>query len=132
MKLNKTRREALRMKFGGLCAYCGNPLGDRWHADHFEPLLRQDWLKKRHGLERAPDYPERDRLDNMMPACAPCNLYKLNRSLEDFRRELGAMVAVLERSQSTFRHALRFGLLEKTPRPIVFHFERVAAQAKAA
>ena len=127
MRLTKPQREALRLKFDGLCAYCGKPLGERWHADHFEPLLRQDWLKKRNGLRRAPDFPERDRLENMMPACAPCNLYKLNRSLEDFRRELGAMVAALESRESTFRHALRFGLVQKTPQPIVFHFERVAA-----
>ncbi len=127
MKLTKNARAALRMKFGGLCAYCGNPLGDRWHADHVEPLLRQDWLKKQYGLERGPDFPERDTLANLMPSCVPCNLYKLNRSLEDFRRELSAMVDVLERSQSTFRHAMRFGLLAKTPRPIVFHFERLAA-----
>ena len=132
MKLTKPQREALRLKYNGLCAYCGNPLGDRWHADHFEPLLRQDWLKKRYGLERSPDHPGRDRLDNLMPACAPCNLYKLNRSLEDFRRELSNMVDALERRESTFRHALRFGLMEKTPKPIVFHFERVADRVEAA
>jgi hypothetical protein len=33
-------RALLREKFGGRCAYCGEPLGERWHADHVEPVIR--------------------------------------------------------------------------------------------
>lgn len=40
MKLNKQQREQLKQKFGGLCAYCGDLLPDRWHADHIEPIVR--------------------------------------------------------------------------------------------
>ena len=40
MRLKKAEREQVRMKYGGRCAYCGNDLGERWHADHFAPVIR--------------------------------------------------------------------------------------------
>lgn len=39
MALTKSQRAALREKFGGRCAYCGSELGERWHADHIEPIV---------------------------------------------------------------------------------------------
>lgn len=35
MKLTKQQRAELRNKYDGRCAYCGDLLSDRWHADHF-------------------------------------------------------------------------------------------------
>ena len=40
MKLSKKQREELKQKFGGHCAYCGIELGERWQADHLEPVER--------------------------------------------------------------------------------------------
>lgn len=40
MALTKKQRAELRMKFGGLCAYCGCELGEKWHADHVKPVIR--------------------------------------------------------------------------------------------
>ena len=40
MALTKKQRAELRMKFGGRCAYCGCELGDKWHADHVQPVIR--------------------------------------------------------------------------------------------
>ena len=37
----KEQRQILKMKYGGRCAYCGEELGDRWHADHIKPVLRR-------------------------------------------------------------------------------------------
>ncbi|MBT9493865.1 MAG: HNH endonuclease [Paucibacter sp.] len=127
MKLTKPQREALRMKFGGLCAYCGNPLGDRWHADHFEAVRRNDWGK----VPGPPEHPERDRLDNLMPACAPCNIDKHSMKLEDWRGQMERSHDVLHRDNGTYRRMLRYGLVLEARRPIVFHFERSAMRAGA-
>ncbi len=129
MALSKAQRAALREKFGGRCAYCGQPLGDRWHADHIEPIVRNDWYQ-RAGFSlppRGPDYPHRDTLENMNPACPPCNIDKHSMSLEGWRRKLQDACNVLTRNNPTYRHAKRFGLLQETGTEIRFHFESTNA-----
>jgi hypothetical protein len=112
------------MKFGGLCAYCGKPLGDRWHADHFEPV-RREWWKSGGGFEN----PQHDTMENMMPACAPCNIDKHAMVLEQWRMKLQRACEVLQNNHATYRHAVRFGLVNETGARVVFHFEREAANA---
>ena len=119
MRLTKAQRTSLREKFSGRCAYCGNPLGDKWHADHVEPVVRNDWLK----VPRGPDYPERDTLANMNPACPPCNIDKHSLSLESWRQMIQRSNEVLQRDVSTFRRAVRYGLIELHGKPVVFYFE---------
>ena len=126
MRLTKIEREKMRLKYGGLCAYCGKPLGERWHADHFEPV-RREWWNGAGGMER----PENDRPDNLMPACAPCNIDKHAMTLEDWRRKLQDATGVLARNHATYRHAVRFGLVQETGARVVFHFERAAIASKA-
>lgn len=106
VRLKKSEREAVRLKFAGMCAYCGEPLGERWHADHFE-AVRREWWKKGGGMER----PQNDTLENLMPSCAPCNIDKHAMSLEDWRRKLENAADVLRRNHPTYRHAVRFGLV---------------------
>lgn len=118
MKITKKQRGVLREKFGGRCAYCGKTLGERWHADHFEPI-RREWWKKDGGMER----PQNDTLENMMPSCAPCNIDKHAMTLEDWRLKLQGACGVLQRNHPTYRHAVRFGLVEETGARVVFHFE---------
>lgn len=125
MALNKTQRAALREKFGGRCAYCGLPLGERWHADHIEPLVRNDWLK----VPKGPDYPHRDTLENMNPACPPCNIDKHSLSLENWRDMIQRSNEVLQRDVSTFRRAVRYGLVQLNSSPVTFYFERLAEPA---
>ena len=48
MKLTKAQREQLKNKFGGHCAYCGDQLGDKWHADHLAPIYRGHDENKRY------------------------------------------------------------------------------------
>lgn len=132
MKLTKAQRAALRGMFAGCCAYCGSPLGERWHADHVEHVERKmGWVEKdgrrRLACVGGVHRPERDTLDNMMPACPPCNIDKHAMTLGDWRGKLSRALEVLARNQPTYRHAIRFGLLAETPKPIVFHFERLAA-----
>lgn len=132
MKLTKQQRQTLRGMFGGLCAYCGTPLSDRWHADHVERVERKmARVDGRWTCTQEVHRPERDNINNMMPACPPCNIDKHDLTLEDWRRKLQDACNVLARNQSTYRHAIRFGLVKETGAQIVFHFERVAQPAQA-
>lgn len=134
MALSKKQRAVLREKFGGRCAYCGCELGDKWHADHVEPIVRNDWFKRAgftKELHRPPDHPERDTLANMNPACPPCNIDKHSLTLEGWRELMQRSNEVLMRDVSTFRRAVRYGLVTLNAEPIVFYFEKLAAQAAA-
>jgi hypothetical protein len=129
MKLSKSQRAALRNKFGGLCAYCGAPLGDRWHADHIEPVERKlEFVREGYStrMRATGDVhrPERDCFENLNPACAPCNIDKHAMSLEGWRQKLQNAPGVLSRNQPTYRHAIRFGLVQETGSTIAFYFER--------
>jgi hypothetical protein len=134
MKLTKAQRATLRAMFGGRCAYCGCELGDKWHADHFEACerkLKYDRVSKRLVPTGEFHKPENNRLDNFRPACAPCNIDKHAMKLEDWREKLARTLEVLKRNYPTYRHALRFGMLEEKPAPIVFYFERLSAKETA-
>jgi hypothetical protein len=127
MKLTKAQRATLREKFGGRCAYCGEPLGDRWHADHIENVERKLARVPGRGVVCTTEVhrPERDTVDNLNPACAPCNIDKHTMTLEGWRVKLANACDVLARNQPTYRHAVRFGLVQETGARVVFHFERV-------
>lgn len=125
MKLTKIQRAALREKFGGRCAYCGQPLGDKWHADHIENVDRELKHIPGRGLVATGRMhrPERDTVENMNPSCVPCNLDKHAMTLEDWRGMIERSNEVLARDVSTFRRALRYGLVQLNTKPVVFYFE---------
>jgi len=129
--LSKSDRASLRAKFGGLCAYCGAPLGERWHADHVEPVMRETRYERGKGFVRTGTLcrPENDHTGNMLPACPPCNIDKHSFSLEQWRQKLQGSAAVLERNSSTYRHAKRFGLISNAESVVVFHFEKAVPNA---
>jgi hypothetical protein len=133
MRLTKAQRTDLSQKFDGLCAYCGKPLGDRWHADHFEAVQRKlEYVRGKGFVATGEVYrPENDTLANMMPSCPPCNIDKHMMALEDWRTKLSRTLGVLQRNNPTYRHALRFGMLEEKPAPIVFYFERAQVSPPA-
>ncbi|MFW2037461.1 HNH endonuclease [Acinetobacter ursingii] len=118
MKLNKSQREEVKMKFGGFCSYCGELLGDKWQADHLIPI-------RRNGDGTCLN-PEHDVIENLMPACRVCNNNKRSMSLESWRDLLAHYRDVqLLRDSGTARHLHRFGLLEIKKVPVVFYFEQV-------
>ena len=130
MTLTPKQREALKLKYGGRCAYCGSVLGAKWQADHLLPLRREGtWVRKKGG--RGFEYqslgtmlhPERDTLDNLMPACIPCNNNKADLPLEQWRKSLEHLPEVLEKNYSAWRHANRFGLVLLGRVQVKFHFE---------
>lgn len=126
MKLSKAQRETLRQKFGGRCAYCGEPLGARWCADHLEAVIRETRYEAGRGFVPTGTLlrPHLDVLDNLMPSCAPCNIDKGPNSLEWWRGKLARAVEVLTRNSPTYRHAKRFGLVAETGGAVTFYFER--------
>lgn len=136
MALTKKQRAELRMKFGGLCAYCGCELGDKWHADHVEPILRistQDMKAAEKGLWKLKATgescrPHLDKPENIFPACQPCNLLKATYSVEMFRKQISLQVERGRKSSMNFRTAERFGLVEIVDRPVVFWFEQYQQQ----
>lgn len=134
MALSAAERAAVRSKFGGRCAYCGCHLEQRWHVDHFVPVVRKLALHPELGVVSTNEmhHPERDTVANCMPACPPCNLDKSTFSLEQWRAKLQRSCEVLQRNQPTYRHALRFGLVIETQASVTFYFERIMHDAAVA
>lgn len=129
MKLTKQQRAELKMKFGGHCAYCGDQLGNKWHADHIEAVDRVMVECEKRGIKTPGEMhkPHLDTIENMNPACIPCNLNKSSMSLESWRGVLTGYRNALIRDSHTFRHSLRFGLVEFTDKPVMFFFEKWGA-----
>ncbi len=129
MKLTKDERATLREKFGGRCAYCGEALGKVWHGDHLIAVERKLRYESGKGFVATGELraPEHDTIENMMPACPPCNIDKHMLSLEAWRTKLSNGHAVLMRNNPTYRHTMRFGLIAETRKPVVFYFETLQA-----
>ncbi|MCO7511814.1 HNH endonuclease [Serratia fonticola] len=126
--------------FDGRCAYCGCELPETgWHADHAEPVMRvleQDMQAKEKGLFKLKDtgkvwHADRDCVENLYPACAPCNLFKATFSIEMFREQIAAQAERARLYSVNFRTAERFGQIQVTNAPVVFWFERYDAQEEA-
>lgn len=126
MKLTKAQREQLKNKFGGHCAYCGCDLGDKWHADHIEPVDRVMVDCEKRGIKTSNQMhkPHLDTIENLNPACVPCNSNKSSIPLEKWRDAIAHYRDVqLLRDSTHARHLHRFGLIEIKDKPVVFFFE---------
>lgn len=130
--MNKTQRAEVKRRFDGRCAYCGELLSDRWHADHQHPITRISQWVDGVGFQPTGEIlrPDMDTLDNIFPACIACNMDKGGYHLEQWRDRLSRTVEVLMRDAPAYRMARRFGLVRETGAPIAFHFEIVAGEAK--
>ena len=117
MKLTKTQRKELKQKYDGRCAYCGSVLGDKWHADHLDAVVRDLVTGK-------PENPEHDVIENLMPACRVCNNNKHSFTLEFWRKQLEDSNRKLREYVANYRLALMFGQVQETEQPIIFHFEK--------
>lgn len=110
--MKRDTRLAVFEKFPGRCGYCGCGINlQSMQVDHIHPRVAGGT----------------DAMENLLPACRPCNNYKLFFTLEEFRRMIGDQINLLRRNATNFRHAERFGLVQATvPERIVFYFERSA------
>lgn len=108
-RLSMDERRAVYDLTGGRCAYCGEKIAfEDMQVDHVVPL-------RKGGA---------DTLENMLPACRSCNHYKSTLTVEQFRKSVERMPEVLMRDSTTYKNAVRFGLVCPMPRPVVFYFER--------
>lgn len=134
MKLTKLQRECIRQKFGCRCAYCGEELGEKFHVDHLVPVKRdfefvRNPLTGNHQARSTGTLgnPEADNYDNLMPACARCNLNKHSMSLESWREMIQRFLVGLNShgKYAMYQHAKRFGLVLECGEPKVeFWFEK--------
>ena len=126
MSLTKKQRKQVWDKSGGKCWYCGRTLPEKgWHADHFEPVIREaDFIAGQFIPNGKVLRPENDNLANIVPACAPCNLFKTTFDVESFRQEIHAQIERARKTSVNFRTAERFGLIEAKPQKVVFWFEQ--------
>jgi len=140
MSLTKKQRQIVWEKSNGKCWYCGCDLPEKgWHADHVEAVIRGSKVVENkpgsmytHRIVSTNEKgrPQNHTIENMVPACAPCNLFKSTFSIEFFRKEIAAQVERARRSSVNFRTAERFGLIETKELPIVFWFERRTTSAQ--
>lgn len=111
------KRQAIWDKSNGHCWYCGCELGEKgWHADHFEPIVRNWWTD-------TCKHPERDNEENKVPACASCNIIKGSVSIESFRGYIEGFMTSLNRDSTQYKFAKRYGLIQETEQPVKFWFE---------
>ncbi len=135
MALTKKQRQEVWNKSNGYCWYCGCKLPQKgWHADHVEAVIRESELvpkderKNRFAFELRPTgkmhNAKNDKIENIVPSCAPCNLFKNVWNIDEFRYEIAQQVERARKTSVNFRTAERFGTLEIIPVAIEFWFER--------
>lgn len=128
---SKKQKAALREKYDGRCAYCGEVL-TKMHADHLLPVIRittDAWGKPLPAADCKLIKPERNVVANMMPSCAPCNLNKGGYTLDGWRDLLSRSAEIVAREKSIFRAAVRLGLIEVKEQPVIFYFERIGGES---
>lgn len=134
MAISKKIRQIVWNKSQGICWYCGTELPEKgWHVDHVQPVLRQSEIvpyeQRKNPYASEVKFtgtltnPDKDNVDNMVPACAPCNLFKSTFSLEEFRQQIAAQPERGSKSSVNVRTAERFGLIKVVDKPVVFWFE---------
>lgn len=102
----KKLREQVINRFYGKCGYCGQR-PEKLQVDHMKPVAMGGT----------------NEIENLMPACASCNNYKIVYDVEGFRRELGEQICRLRKRSVNFRLAERFGLVQLTGANVRFFFE---------
>jgi len=135
--MNKSRK-AIWDKSGGKCWYCGCDLPEKgWHADHLEPIGRRppkithefeeiEGVLKRRRIEvkRPPSHPERDHIENLVPACQSCNTIKGMGDIEEFRETIQQFIGSLNKYSTQYKFAKKYGLIVETQQSVVFWFEK--------
>lgn len=120
--MNK-KRKTIFDKSGGKCWYCGCDLSElKWQADHFHPVIR---------VEGKMLYPELDRLDNLVPSCAPCNNFKTSACIEGFRFMVNEQFKNVPRGSTGMRQLIRLGLVDISVKPVNFWFEKQGLKVKS-
>ena len=121
-KLTKKQREQIWQKYGGRCAYCGEPIELKdMQADHIKPIFRgwDDQLKAHLPEGHLGD----NSIENFNPACRACNFRKSTSDIEGFREALEHGLDCCRRD-FTYRMMVKYGLVVEQPQKVVFYFEK--------
>ena len=115
--ISKKEREEIYNKTNGRCAYCGTEIDFKgFHADHIKPVRK---------YENNPDDESMEHIDNKLPACRSCNLYKSTLELEEFREYLQGLLDRLAKQHVIYNIAKRYGMITEIRDPITFYFEKL-------
>lgn len=92
--------------------------------DHIRPVYTETDLHKKMSLDDA------NSVDNLLPACRSCNLYKSTMPLEKFRQNLTEKM--LQTLQQDFRYKmlLQYGIIQESVHPIKFYYEGINKNTK--
>ena len=118
--MSKVRKRVFD-KHNGRCSYCGCELQKGWHVDELLPVRRNIDLQGKYDGTMM--HPERLNIDNQMPSCPSCNINKHSMSLDEFRHLISNFVNSLNKTSVQYRMAKKYGLVEETPKEVVFYFE---------
>lgn len=127
MKHKAKIRERIHQKYCGHCAYCGEEVSLKaMQIDHVVP---RSMFERHKELNLFPEFVLKeggvDHSSNLFPSCGSCNKWKSDKDLEFFRAEIQAQSQRLRKYSSSFRLAVRFGLIRETPISVKFHFEEM-------
>ena len=118
--ITKAKRIEVWNKYNHHCAYCGCELEYKdMQVDHIDSVYTHCDYKKEKTLD------EINEIDNLLPTCRQCNLYKSTFDLEEFRNRLTSVM--MKNLQKTFQYrlALKYGLIKENINPVEFYFEKV-------
>lgn len=123
--MKKSTRDAVFKKFDGKCYLCGCELRPGWHIEHLVPCRRKYRLDKQTKKWVADGFenPEANHIDNLMPACASCNINKHSMDIETYRQQIQNFMDHLNNISTQYKLAKRFGLVQETGKSVVFYFE---------
>jgi hypothetical protein len=109
--ISKELRQIVYKKYNGHCAYCGDKIEYKdMQVDHFAPVR---------------NFGDNIEISNLMPACRSCNGYKDTYTISKFREQLSKIPSRLMRDVTTYKIALRYGLIKETNIGIKFYYEEV-------
>lgn len=115
-------RKRVYNKTKGYCAYCGEPLiFSATQIDHVVPFEFADAL-----LVLGHDVNSEE---NLFPVCRPCNNYKHTLTIEKLRKCIEAWPDVLYKGNTTYRNAVRFGVVIAKKKRVMFYFEEIGLKA---
>lgn len=100
-RLSDNRKKEVYNITGGRCYYCGQKIKfNEFQIDHFIP--------KAYGGQGG---------DNLVPACADCNMAKADKTIEEFRTTIGSY-----HDNFQIRVLAKYVKIKKTP--VIFYFEK--------
>lgn len=119
--LNTAQRMQVYEKCKGHCAYCGTPIAyKQMQVDHVVPMEFSHIVAAEGG--------DPNHMDNLLPACRPCNYIKSSMVLEKFRWVISGWTETLKRDSVTYRNAVRFGMVQENPHLPQFYFEKIGVK----